>query len=323
MDTITYTYFVSTEELEAFGDGLDDATTVDTQFGEDGSFTIAFGNGARIVGTGSDAGTGLLASYSLFDGARELVRITGFDAIEDGDFEVRVVYETGDTEVFGFDFLTELPSAPPVEGGSDGVKVDFGDGFDEIRSAFDRADITTAFGEDGSVTITSPEGTFTISGLDRLETEDGAFLFDVEGDLADEVYRFYTASLDRRPDEDGFRFWVGEANEGSVTLEDLAGFFIDSPEFSSLFGEGLSDTEFVTALYETVLDRAPDAAGLAFWTGVFESGEQSREDMLAFFVESPENRERTEDDTSGGFFVETGETATQAALGDEMVFDLI
>ena len=41
----------------------------------------------------------------------------------------------------------------------------------------------------------------------------------------------------------------------------------------------------MTLLYQNVLGRAPDAAGLNFWTGAMRAG-QSRADVLLGFSES-------------------------------------
>jgi hypothetical protein len=63
-----------------------------------------------------------------------------------------------------------------------------------------------------------------------------------------------------------------------------------SPEFSQLMGTSVpSDEALVTALYQNVLHRAPDAQGYQYWLDRLDAG-TSRESMLLGFAESPENQ---------------------------------
>ncbi len=56
----------------------------------------------------------------------------------------------------------------------------------------------------------------------------------------------------------------------------------------------------VTRLYDTVFDRPPDDAGLAFWTNALRAG-VSLDDVAEVFVASPEFRDRYGDLGTGGF----------------------
>lgn len=51
----------------------------------------------------------------------------------------------------------------------------------------------------------------------------------------------------------------------------------------------LTNGQFVSLVYENVLGRAPDAPGLAFWTGQVDGG-MTRGQMMVAFSESPEYR---------------------------------
>jgi hypothetical protein len=50
----------------------------------------------------------------------------------------------------------------------------------------------------------------------------------------------------------------------------------------------LSNTEYVTRLYNTILDRAPESAGLSGWVNDLNSGLLTRADILMRFATSPE-----------------------------------
>jgi len=101
-----------------------------------------------------------------------------------------------------------------------------------------------------------------------------------------ELVRLYLAILDREPDTDGFLYWADRMDEG-MSLESLVDHFIASDEFQSRY-EGTDNTGFVTALYENVLDREPDAAGLEWWTEQLESGASERDDLVLGFMQSEE-----------------------------------
>lgn len=64
------------------------------------------------------------------------------------------------------------------------------------------------------------------------------------------------------------------AVNGSAALTDLVNSFGKSAESSALYNG--STTHFVTAIYQNVLGRAPDADGLAYWSQLIDSGKLSR-----------------------------------------------
>ena len=108
-------------------------------------------------------------------------------------------------------------------------------------------------------------------------------------DPAASVTRLYQAALGRSPDEGGLTFWTASIKAGTplVTLADA---FVSSAEFTGRFGSGLASADYVTRLYLNVLGRAPDAGGLAFFTGDLDSGKASRAQTLVAISESAENR---------------------------------
>ena len=99
---------------------------------------------------------------------------------------------------------------------------------------------------------------------------------------------FRSAAFDRVPDITGLRHWFEETNSGTG-LRAVAARFIDSDEFRDLYGDGLSDSDFIEQLYRNVLDRAPDSEGQAYWEDRMNT-EFQRPDVLVEFSESPENK---------------------------------
>lgn len=99
------------------------------------------------------------------------------------------------------------------------------------------------------------------------------------------VVRLYGAVFARLPDQNGFDFWVDD----SRGLFEMANEFVVSDEFVLTYG-ALSDDEFTVEIYQNVLDRDPDAAGLAYWRNRLAT-DLDRPDLVVFFSDSPEFRE--------------------------------
>lgn len=104
---------------------------------------------------------------------------------------------------------------------------------------------------------------------------------------AAQVWRLYDAAFHRAPDTAGFEFNVQAMAAGGASLEQMARCFMASPEFTATYGQP-GDAQFVTLLYENVLGRAPDAAGLAYQLGQLGAG-ATRAQLMANFSESPEH----------------------------------
>jgi len=111
-------------------------------------------------------------------------------------------------------------------------------------------------------------------------------LDDTASDWADEVYRLYSATLNREPDVNGLQNWSARIGNGERTLLEVVDGFIRSPEFQNIYND-LTNAEFVTLLYQNVLNREPDAGGLARWTEQLDDG-ASRAEIVLGFSESPQ-----------------------------------
>jgi hypothetical protein len=118
-----------------------------------------------------------------------------------------------------------------------------------------------------------------------------------QGETYQQAFRLYLAALDRVPDQAGLIYQT-RALEGGLTLPQLAGNFIASPEFQHRYAV-TSDADFVTLLYQNVLDRAPDAGGLSFYLDLLGRGVCSRADVLVCFSESPENQAHVQVELAG------------------------
>lgn len=108
-------------------------------------------------------------------------------------------------------------------------------------------------------------------------------LWDIDESAAS-VARLYHGALDRAPDTGGLAYWTGQLKSGAQTLQQEAAGFVNSTEFQAHYG-ALNNSQFVNQLYLNVLDRPGDSGGLAYWTGLLNSG-TSRADVTLGFTES-------------------------------------
>lgn len=108
-----------------------------------------------------------------------------------------------------------------------------------------------------------------------------------EGRIAP-VARLYFAYFQRIPDHGGLQFWIGQY-AGGVSLPAISELFAQSEEFQGRYGT-LDDAQFVDLVYRSVMGRAPDASGLAFWTGRLARRELTRGEVMLAFSESAEYR---------------------------------
>lgn len=111
--------------------------------------------------------------------------------------------------------------------------------------------------------------------------EDGFGIRPEEG----QIERLYLAVFGRAPEPGGFEYWLVRRT-GGLTLDRVADFFIDSPEYRTRFGTP-ADADFIDRLYRNVLDRRPDTGGKSYWSGQLADG-MARRRVVVLFSESAE-----------------------------------
>ncbi len=107
----------------------------------------------------------------------------------------------------------------------------------------------------------------------------------------EQIFRTYEATLGRLPDAAGYEYWVNSV-AGGQSLASVVDGFVNSSEFQANYGS-LGNSDLVKLLYSNVLNRAPDAAGLAGWVKQLDGG-ASRGGVVMGFSESLENRNNSE-----------------------------
>ena len=120
----------------------------------------------------------------------------------------------------------------------------------------------------------------------RAQTVDYFFSSNEFQTTVSPVVRLYFAYFLRIPDYAGLQFWINYVRAGHG-LNEVSDSFATSPEFISTYGS-LSNSQFVSLLYNNVLGRAADSAGLAFWTDQLDRGAMTRGQVMMGFSESAE-----------------------------------
>ncbi|HMJ78712.1 MAG TPA: DUF4214 domain-containing protein, partial [Iamia sp.] len=103
-----------------------------------------------------------------------------------------------------------------------------------------------------------------------------------------QVIRLYLAYFGRPPETAGLEYWVA-AIEGGKSVHTASNQFAAMNEFRSLYGP-LTNRAFVELVYENVLGREGEPAGLDYWTGELDAGRFKRGTVMTQFSEAPENR---------------------------------
>jgi hypothetical protein len=98
----------------------------------------------------------------------------------------------------------------------------------------------------------------------------------------DYITLLYLGIMLRDPDYGGWTGWFNNLHNG-FTQTDILSAFLASPEFQSRYGT-LDDTAFVTLLYNNMLNRAPDQAGLQQWVAWLNNGTYTRAQVANSFI---------------------------------------
>lgn len=161
-----------------------------------------------------------------------------------------------------------------------------GDGSDRADFRFAREDVTVTRTASGFAVKSASGETVVLADVERLRFGEEVLALDDDG-VAGQAWRLYQAAVDRTPDAAGLGYWIHQMEHGA-SLRQVALAFMAGSEFRTLYGGTLSDDGFIAALYDNVLHRAPDAAGLSWWRDALADG-LARADALVYFSESAEN----------------------------------
>lgn len=149
-------------------------------------------------------------------------------------------------------------------------------------------DTTTVGG--GAAVDTITEGAGAVQPLDVALLRDAGLPALSDQELGEhQVARLYVAAFGRAADSAGLAVQYGALRSGQSLAQVAAG-FTSSTEYANRYGS-LSNADFVNALYQNVLGRPGDAAGVQNFQAVLDAG-NSRSALLAGFADSDEARGR-------------------------------
>lgn len=174
-----------------------------------------------------------------------------------------------------------------LTGGAGDDLLDGKDGFDMAFFVGAQSQYTLAIGQDITLQDRSgAEGTDRLSNIESLDFNGNLFdltLFDDAARLSDAQLRtlaeVYLSYFNRAPDALGLTFWA-DAFATRLTLAEIVSSFGISEEAAAVFADNRNTADVVLAVYANTLGRAPDPAGVDFWTSVLDSGAVSREDFI-------------------------------------------
>lgn len=155
-----------------------------------------------------------------------------------------------------------------------------GDGYDTISTGLASGQTIFAKLRTDSVLILESTGNFTlarnvesISYTDKNIDVNSAPVF---SGLDSVLAQIYVAAFRRAPETSGFNYWIGQ--EKSFGVNKVADTIFSLDIVKALYPISMTNTQFVNAIYSNVFDRAPDAAGLVYWTSAL--GKESRGQLV-------------------------------------------
>jgi len=247
---------------QAYDSGLFIANLTGTQLGGSGLTAVTTGT------TGNDTVTGTDSNETFDCGA-------GDDIINPG---------------LGDDIILAGLGNDIIYGGLGNNQIDGGDGNDTV--IYTTSIKTTYIKIGANQTIKIGNASDTLLDVETIQFSDGS----LNGDtllIEDDIAKTYLAYFGRAADPAGIDWWVSDINAAMAqgqtynqALQAVVDNFARSNEAQTIYpilATGTLDTaglnSFVTNVYQNLFDRAPDAAGLAYW--VAEAGQYQTQGLSA------------------------------------------
>ena len=294
--------------------------------GFDGNDLLDGGDGDDQIGAVFDSQPGDRGDDTLLGGAGNdrLSAGPGNDTVFGGDGNDRIFGDLAGvrSRVAGDDIIAGGSGSDSIAGGG-GFDVAY---FDLPRRAYALQGATFDFPQSNSVGASRyPEQGITVvlgSGasavtdylleIEELRFVDGRRVTNPDDAVA-QVYRVFEAGLDRAPDPIGLNFWTQQVSAGAP-LGAFAGSVVQSPEFQNRYG-ALDNPAFVQRLYQNVLGRPGEPAGVDGWVSALNAG-STRGDVLVGFANSAENANNNAAVIAAGIWDQDERAAQLARLYD-------
>jgi Ca2+-binding RTX toxin-like protein len=191
----------------------------------------------------------------------------------------------------GNEYLKGYGGNDVLTGGAGDDTIDGGSGADTASFAGASTNYTITKTATGFTITdkTGADGTDTLLNVERLQFSDTTVGLDADG-IGGEAYRIYKAAFNRTPDKVGLGYWISQMDNG-LSLDDVAGHFIESAEFQNMYGANPTAEAFLSKVYTNVLGRSYDQAGYDWWLNEMKTVPTvTMTYVLAQFSESAENK---------------------------------
>lgn len=212
---------------------------------------VGLGGGSDQVSTGETS-----ATVEAGGGSDTVFSGSGDDSVDGGEGNDVVVIGGGTDTVDGGE-------------GFDVAVIDAG--VDEVQVNFDP--------QTGTLDVVIGEDSATLDNTEFVQLDDGSALIVAEDRGDGTAARLFSTILKDELSPEALNATLSEDldSEGNVDLVDFAEAIVsNSPTLSES-----SDQEFIDFLYETILERAADEGGQAFYLEALLSGDKTRGEILA------------------------------------------
>jgi len=212
------------------------------------------------------------------------------------DLTKTITYSSGGTKTsnsMSIGTTSTLDISNRISSIAGGTEIHGGPGIDQAIFSSTSKNYQISITGASALSVSSATGSLSspikCTSVERLQFTDINVALDIGKDqTAGSGYMLYKAAFNRTPDAGGLGYWISKM-DGGLSYSDVAKNFVTSTEFQTAFGgSNPSVNTLVTKLYNNVLNRTPDAGGLAFWQDKLNSG-WSTADVLGYFSTSAEN----------------------------------
>lgn len=289
----------------------DDYVWTPTTVTESRILTIANGGSISDEFTGSftfpadGSVNGTMTGFKHFENGNQVFAYSGnldayqvyYHAIATGDTQSTYSYAFS-----GNDNFIGSSSNDILKGYSGDDVIDGGAGSDIAAFSGQYADYSITKNANGSIRVVDKyayrDGTDTLSNIETLKFSDKSISADsIESFISDQftpnvsldqkIAALYVGFFNRAPDYNGLSYWMQQAISGAYgndlsLLKAISAGFAQHPQFTLDYGS-LDSISFVNRLYENMLGGTGDAAGIAYWKDLLDTG-TSRADLVAQFI---------------------------------------
>jgi len=89
-----------------------------------------------------------------------------------------------------------------------------------------------------------------------------------------QIIELYIGTFNRSPDAQGLAYWVSNVETSNWSIENVAMSMFDSEEVAEKYPTTLTNKEFLNQVYQNILGRTGDAAGIEYWLAEMANGIQ-------------------------------------------------